>query len=82
MNFNEALNALKDNKKVKRAAWSKEDGYLVLLPGMAFVWKIVLVPNPNAGNFIFSVEDFLGEDWEEYSEVQVIEAAVIEAEAA
>jgi hypothetical protein len=24
------------------------------------------LPNPNAGNYIFSVEDFLAEDWKEF----------------
>jgi hypothetical protein len=47
-----------------RAAWTLEDGYLMLMPGMKHVWKIVLNPAPNAGNYIFSVEDLEASDWQ------------------
>lgn len=66
MLFMEALEQLKEGATMRRTAWPMEEGYLKLLPGMKFVWKIVLLPNPNAGNFIFSVEDFLGSDWEKF----------------
>jgi len=66
MLFLEALAELEAGKAMRRAAWEDAEGYLKVLPGMKFVWKIVLVPNPNAGNFIFSLEDFNGDDWEEF----------------
>lgn len=66
MLFNEALNLLKSGVPVHRATWTKEDGYLKLMPGMHYVWKIVLLPNPNAGNFIFSIEDFSADDWQKF----------------
>jgi hypothetical protein len=66
MFFLEALEALKAGKSMCRASWTIESGYLKIMDGMDFVWKIVLLPNPNAGNYIFSVEDFLAEDWKEF----------------
>ena len=64
MKFYDALEALKQRVAVRRKSWAIEEGYLSFMPGMKHVWKIVLLPNPNAGNFIFSVEDFDAEDWE------------------
>lgn len=64
MLFQEALSLLKSGAHVRRKAWAPEEGFLSLMPGMLYVWKIVTVPNPNAGNFIFSVEDFTSDDWE------------------
>ena len=66
MNFQEALAALEAGQAVCREEWCLEDGYLKLMEGMKFVWKIVLLPNPNAGNYIFSVADFLANDWKEF----------------
>ena len=75
MLFSEALVALKAGDAMCREIWTPEDGYLVLLEGMKYVWKIVLQPNPNAGNFIFCVEDFEAHDWKKFAvpaEVEVI----------
>lgn len=66
MLFQEALEQLKAGQHMCREKWSLEDGYLSFLPGMSYVWKIVLKPNPNAGNFIFSVEDFEANDWKKF----------------
>jgi hypothetical protein len=66
MLFLEALAQLEMGTSMHRASWTIESGYLKLMDGMDFVWKIVLVPNPNAGNYIFSVEDFLADDWQEF----------------
>jgi hypothetical protein len=67
MLFLDALQQLEAGLPMRRASWPVEEGYLKLMPGMKFVWKIVLVPNPNAGNFIFSLEDFNGDDWQEFT---------------
>ena len=77
MKFLEALARLQGGYAMNRAAWRVEDGYLTLMPGMKFVWKIVLLPNPNAGNYIFGVEDFLADDWQEFivPEDKPVEAA-------
>lgn len=66
MLFLDALKQLESGVAMRRQVWTPEDGYLSIMPGMKYVWKIVLLPNPNAGNFIFSVEDFLASDWEEF----------------
>lgn len=66
MKFIEALEKLKDGKSMHRKSWTLESGYLKLMDGMDFVWKIVLLPNPNAGNYIFAVEDFEADDWQEF----------------
>ena len=66
MNLEKAIQELKNGAKLCRAAWALDDGYLVLMPGMTHVWKIQLKPNPNAGNYIFSVEDLMGQDWQEF----------------
>lgn len=67
MLFTEALQRLEEGAAMRRSAWPEIEGYLKLLPGMGHVWKIVLKPNPNAGNFIFSVEDFKSTDWVEFT---------------
>lgn len=63
MLFAEALENLQNGHSVWRQSWTEEDGYLTLMDKMKFIWKIVIIPNPNAGNYIFSVEDFLADDW-------------------
>lgn len=64
MLFPEALEQLKARVPVYRTGWNPQDGYLVFMLGMTHVWKIVLHPTPNAGNYIFSVEDLCADDWE------------------
>jgi hypothetical protein len=66
MLFQEALDLLQAGEALCREVWSLEDGYLKLMEGMKHVWKIVLHPNPNAGNYIFSVEDLLAGDWKKF----------------
>lgn len=79
MLFSEALVKLGAGHSMHRKSWAFEDGYLKLMDGMQFVWKIVLLPNPNAGNYIFSVADFLSDDWELFAMPQepVAVAAVV-----
>ena len=76
MLFTEALAKLQEGAPMRRAAWPDSEGYLKLMPGMGYIWKIVLVPNPNAVNFIFSLADFNGDDWEEF----VIPSEPVDAE--
>jgi hypothetical protein len=63
MLFTEALLKLKEGEAMRRLAWAQSEGYLKILPDMGHVWKIITKPTPNAGNFIFSIADFDGEDW-------------------
>jgi hypothetical protein len=64
MLFKEALEQLQSGKAMVRGSWTAQDGYLCIMPEMKYVWKIVLLPAPNAGNYIFSIEDFIAEDWQ------------------
>jgi len=82
MLFQEALEKLKARQPVYRKGWSPQDGYLVFMPGMTHVWKIVLSPQPNAGNYIFSFEDFNSDDWEVFviSETVAEQSAELECE--
>lgn len=66
MLLKEALEELKNGTTMHRLAWTLEDGYLKLMPGMTHVWKIVLKPSPNAGNYIFSYEDLVADDWQQF----------------
>ena len=81
MRFEDALKELEFGKPMCRAGWSLEDGYLKLMEGMKFVWKIVLLPNPNAGNYIFSVEDFLADDWKWFVASSDVIGAVVDVAA-
>lgn len=66
MLLQEALSNLQDGKQMHRKAWDISEGYLSLMPGMTHVWKVVITPSTNAGNFIFSVEDLTSDDWQEF----------------
>lgn len=64
MNFTEALNQLELGNCVRRTDWPMKDGYLKLMMGFNTVWKVLTVPAANAGNYLFTLEDFNGNDWE------------------
>jgi hypothetical protein len=68
MLFADALVQLKAQVPVYRLGWEPQDGYVTLMPGMTHVWKIVLHPAPNAGNYIFSVADLDADDWIPYQQ--------------
>jgi len=72
MLLQEALKLLKEGKNISRCSWKKEDGYLVLMKGMIYVWKILVSP-PNAGSHIFSYEELIADDWKEYDENEFLE---------
>lgn len=63
MLLQEALDLLQKGEVLARECWTLEDGYLCMMKGMQHVWKIVLQPSPNAGNYIFSLADLLANDW-------------------
>lgn len=67
MLLQDALELLQKGENLCREAWSLEEGYLAFMKGMSHVWKIVLSPAPNAGNYIFSLADMLANDWKVYS---------------
>lgn len=66
MLLQEALDLLQEGEELCRECWTFEDGYLRFMKGMQHVWKIVLQPAPNAGNYIFSLADLLAEDWQKF----------------
>lgn len=77
MQLQEALVQLKARHPMYRTGWNPQDGYIVFMPGMSHVWKIVLTPQPNAGNYIFSMEDLHASDWEIYSGTKPVEVEAI-----
>ena len=66
MLLQQALLNLQEGKQMHRSCWTIEDGYLSLMPGMTHIWKVVIKPTTNAGNYIFSLEDLLADDWQEF----------------
>lgn len=76
MLLSEALVQLKARVPVYRTGWNPQDGYLTLMPGMTHVWKIVLHPAPNAGNYIFSLDDLESDDWDVYTASKVAIGAI------
>lgn len=79
MLFQDALDLLQQGESLCREAWTLEDGYLKLMIGMKHIWKIVLQPSPNAGNYIFSLEDLLASDWKKFEMPKEDMPAVAEA---
>ena len=78
MLLQEALKLLQEGEVLCREAWSFEDGYLTMMKGMTHVWKIVLQPSPNAGNYIFSLADLLADDWQLFEMPKDAVNAIIE----
>ena len=76
MLLQEAIVQLKAGAAMYRQDWDPQDGYIVLMPGMSHVWKIVLSPAPNAGNYIFSLADLESDKWLPY--VQPVDVIDIE----
>lgn len=70
MTFQEALKAMLERKQVARSAWDGIGEYIVVMPGMQHVWKIMTQPNPNAGNWLPLVEDMLSTDWQIFDNVE------------
>lgn len=78
MLLQEAIENLKAGKQMHRAGWDISEGYLSLMPGMTHIWKVVIKPTTNAGNFIFSLEDLTADDWQEF----VLPTEAVDAECA
>lgn len=66
MKFEEARLLLKEGKMIARECWLPEEGYLVFMCGMNYIWKILPLPTPNAGNYTLSMPEYDAEDWLEY----------------
>jgi len=62
MLFTEALKDLEQGKYVTRNGWN-DGSYLALLPAMQYVWRVVTLPNPAAGNWLPMISDLNADDW-------------------
>lgn len=56
------LQAVMNGQQVSRPCWP-EGEYVVHLPGMPYLWKIMTLPNPNAGNWIPTLDDLMASDY-------------------
>lgn len=64
MLFSEALKELEAGKQVVREGWNKDFGYLTLLPGAPYIWRVSICGDKvNAGGYPFVVEDYNANDW-------------------
>jgi hypothetical protein len=68
MLFTDVLVELKLGKFLRRKGW--EDGYICLMPDIAYIWRILTKPQVNAGNFLPLLADLLADDWEIYTGVE------------
>lgn len=65
MLFQDVIKALKEGKYVSRNAWT-DGSYLIFLPGMQSVFKVIVQPAPNVGNYLWLTADFDADDWQIY----------------
>jgi Protein of unknown function (DUF2829) len=63
MLFMEALANVIEGKYLTRNAWDVTGEYIILLPGMPYIWKILTQPQPNAGTWTPLVADLDADDW-------------------
>ncbi len=63
MLFIEAMGSLLEGKYVSRTAWDNTAEYIILLPGVQYIWKIITQPSPSCGNWLPLVADLLADDW-------------------
>ena len=63
MLFMEALENVIEGKYVTRNAWDSTGEYIILLPGMPYIWKILTQPQANAGTWTPLVADLEADDW-------------------
>ena len=66
MNFTEALEHLQLGLPIVREKWTQADGYLVSLPAINSIWRILVGPPVNAAVYPFTVEEYLATDWKKF----------------
>ncbi len=66
MKFEEALKSLVSGNYVQRVAWHASGEYVIALPGVPYIWKILpnSQPNPSAGNWLPTIVDLMADDYE------------------
>jgi hypothetical protein len=60
--FEEARAKLKAGSHVLRKSWN-DGSYIVLMPGMPLIWKIITLPSVNAGTWMATMDDMEADDW-------------------
>lgn len=63
MMFEQALKHLIAGEFVSRATWDATGEYIISLPGIPYIWKILTQPSPNAGNWLPTIADLLADDY-------------------
>ncbi len=63
MMFEEALKHLTGGDYVSRSVWDATGEYVISLPGIPYIWKIITQPAPNAGNWLPTIADLLADDY-------------------
>jgi len=77
MMFNEALKHLVEGAYIQRTPWKATGEYVISLPGIPYIWKIITQPAPNAGNWLPMIADLMADDFEiiSKSDEEMIDAA-------
>jgi Protein of unknown function (DUF2829) len=70
MTFEEALKYLVSGEYVQRSEWLVTGEYVISLPGIPYIWKILTTPTPNAGNWLPTIADLMAEDYEVVNKVE------------
>lgn len=75
MNFLEALEKLQAGELLAREIWASSGEYLVLLPGMQYVLKVLHQPQSQLANWFGSatLTDIIATDW------KIVEQAAVNA---
>lgn len=64
MMFEEALKHLVAGEYIQRNVWKTTGEYVISLPGIPYIWKIITQPAPNAGNWLPTIADLQADDFE------------------
>jgi hypothetical protein len=71
MNFQEAVTGLQAGLYLTRNAWDATGEYVILLPGMQYIWKIIFQPNPSCGNWLPTISDIMADDWKQVEVMKI-----------
>ncbi len=63
MDFDDVLKNLWRGIYISREAWDGNLQYLAAMPGIKYIWKIVVDPELNAGNWLPTIEDYQATDY-------------------
>ena len=79
MIFEEAVKHVVNGEYIQRNAWTSTGEYVVGLPGIPYMWKILpnSVPNPSAGNWMPCIADLMADDYQVMKKVLTEENAAV-----